>query len=141
MGKSKIAVIDITAFSALIIVLVTGIILHLKKHGLLIEPRSVIKVIHWCAGYIFVIMASWHFAIHKKWLGMIHAKQPLYWALLVSLPALVLLTFGTGTVKLLVHGIRGLGMWHYWLGLIMSAALVLHISKALPYLLRSLRKS
>jgi hypothetical protein len=85
-------------------------------------------------------MAVWHFSLHKKWLAMIHTKQPHYWMLLVSLPIIVFLVFATGTVKLLFHGIHGLGMWHFWLGIIMVVALGTHISKAIRFLIRAMHK-
>lgn len=49
--KSKVN-IGITLLIALLVTLVTGIILHLKKHGIVVEPRPLIKTIHWIAGLL-----------------------------------------------------------------------------------------
>lgn len=52
--KTK-ANVGMTLIILFLITLITGVILHLKSHGIIIQPRSVIKVVHWVAG---LLMAS-----------------------------------------------------------------------------------
>lgn len=66
--KSK-ANIGMTLVILFAITLVTGIILHLKKHGIIIEPRSVIKIVHWIAGLLMVGLALVHGLQFKKMLS------------------------------------------------------------------------
>ena len=37
---------------------VIGIILHLKSHGIIIQPRYVLKTIHWMFGYAMTALLS-----------------------------------------------------------------------------------
>ena len=53
-------IIDTVLTACLVIVAATGILLHLKKHGIVIEPRAVLKAIHYYSGYLFSICALLH---------------------------------------------------------------------------------
>ncbi|WP_289855831.1 hypothetical protein [uncultured Muribaculum sp.] len=51
------------------------------------------------------------------------------------------IVFLTGLVKLLSPvKILNLGLWHYWLGIIMSVAAVIHLWRMLPWLMRKYRR-
>lgn len=43
-----------------LITLISGIILHLKSHGTVIQPRAVIKAVHWVAGLLMAAFACLH---------------------------------------------------------------------------------
>ena len=63
-AKANIGIGLVAAFAA---TLGVGIILHLKSHGIIIQPRGMIKIIHWVLGYamaaaIFGILGF--FAMH-----------------------------------------------------------------------------
>lgn len=122
--------------------LATGIILHLKKHGIVVEPRNVIKIIHWLGGFAMTFLAC------------LHGKH--FWTVLVnrlkkhtipSVNTLILITFVaattiTGLVKLVSPvKIQGLGLWHYWLGMIMSASVMIHLLRGIPMLVKMIKAS
>ena len=47
-------------------VVITGIILHIKSHGYIIEPRPIIKAVHYCCGYLMSICLAVHAWIYSK---------------------------------------------------------------------------
>lgn len=114
------------------ITLITGIILHLKKHGFLIEPRAVIKILHWLSGLIMCILAIIHYKQFYRMLGVLKGKKWFYIATYAT-EILLLITFLTGTAKLLLPvKIPHLGLWHYGLGIAMSIVVVVHLFRGIP---------
>lgn len=125
--------VGITLVVLFIITVTTGVILHLKKHGIIIEPRSVIKVIHWVAGFLMVGFALWHGIHFRKMLPAMKKKFVWFWGDTWITIVFLVLTFVTGLVKLLSPvKIPNLGLWHYWFGIIMSVAIVIHLFRGLP---------
>lgn len=57
--KAKVYV-GVALLACLVIVLVSGIVLHLKSHGILIQPRGVIKAVHWTLGYAMAVLFFIH---------------------------------------------------------------------------------
>lgn len=53
---------------AFCVTLIFGIILHLKNHGMIVQPRNVIKIIHWVAGYIMTVLLFVHWSQFGKML-------------------------------------------------------------------------
>ena len=130
--KSK-ANIGMTLVILFAITLVTGIILHLKKHGIIIEPRSVIKIVHWIAGLLMVGLALVHGLQFKKMLSAMKAKFLLCWGDTLVVIVFICLTIITGAVKLLSPvKIPHLGLWHYWFGIIMTVAVIVHLFRGIP---------
>ena len=130
--KSK-ANIGMTLVILFAITLVTGIILHLKKHGIIIEPRSVIKIVHWIAGLLMVGLALVHGLQFKKMLSAMKAKFLLFWGDTLVVIVFICLTIITGAVKLLSPvKIPHLGLWHYWFGIIMTVAVIVHLFRGIP---------
>lgn len=130
--KSK-ANLGMTLVILFAITLVTGIILHLKKHGVIIEPRSVIKIIHWIAGFLMVGLACIHGIQFKKMLSAMRSKFLWFWGDTWVVIIFICLTFITGAIKLLSPvKIPHLGLWHYWFGIIMTAAVIVHLIRGLP---------
>lgn len=116
-----------------IITLVTGIILHLKKHGIVVEPRPVIKTVHWLAGFMMAGFACWHGLQFQKMLSALKSKFRWFW--LDTWVAIVFITLAliTGLIKLLSPvKIPHLGLWHYWFGMIMSATVIVHLFRGIP---------
>jgi hypothetical protein len=130
---------DLAMLIIALVVLVTGIVLHLKVYGVVVEPRAVIKVVHYVAGFLLVAMMVMHFAAHAKWYGPVCKAQPVYGAIIAVMGVVALATFVTGLVKLCAH-VRGLGAWHFWLGIALAVFVVYHISKGLPYVRKMLSK-
>ena len=133
-------IIDTVLTACLVIVAATGILLHLKKHGIVIEPRAVLKAIHYYAGYLFSICALLHVQMCLPMLQKMKAKpwfRRFTWALLGFGTAVLM----TGTVKLLSPvRIPHIGLWHFWFGLFMIATAARHLWTALPWLLAKWRK-
>ena len=130
--KSK-ANIGMTLVILFAITLVTGIILHLKKHGIIIEPRSVIKIVHWIAGLLIVGLALVHGLQFKKMLSAMKAKFLWFWGDTLVVIVFICLTIITGAVKLLSPvKIPHLGLWHYWFGIIMTVAVIVHLFRGIP---------
>ncbi len=92
--------IGLTLVVLFLITLVTGIVLHLKKHGIVLEPRSVIKIIHWAAGFLMVAFTCWH--ARQFWAMFCNLKKPLrwFWGDTWILIITIGLTFITGAIKL-----------------------------------------
>lgn len=130
--KTK-ANVGMTLLILFLITLITGVILHLKSHGIILQPRSVIKIVHWMAGFLMVAFACWHGIQFKKMFSALKAKFRWFWADTWVVILFIGITFLTGLVKLLSPvKIPHLGLWHYILGLIMSAAIVIHLFRGLP---------
>ena len=133
-------IIDTVLTACFFIVAVTGIMLHLKKHGISIEPRYVLKAIHYYAGYLFSLCALLHVQMCLPVLQKMKAKpwfRRFTWILLGICAALLL----TGIVKQFSPvKIPHLGLWHYWFGIIMIVTAVRHLWTALPWLLAKWKK-
>lgn len=133
-------IIDTVLTACLVIVAATGIMLHLKKHGIVIEPRAVLKAIHYYAGYLFSLCALLHVQMCLPVLQKMKAKpwfRRFTWILLGICAALPL----TGIVKQFSPvKIPHLGLWHYWFGIIMIVTAVRHLWTALPWLLAKWKK-
>lgn len=130
--KSK-ANIGLTLVVIFVITLVTGIILHLKKHGITVESRPVIKIVHWIAGFLMVAFACLHGIQFRKMLASMKKKFAWFWGNTWVVIIFTCLTFITGLVKLLSPvRIPHLGLWHYVLGLIMSIAIAVHLFRGIP---------
>lgn len=130
--KSK-ANVGMTLLILFIVTLVTGVILHLKKHGIIIEPRSVIKIVHWVSGFLMVGVACFHGLQFKKMLNAMKTKFRWFWGDTWIVIVFVCLTFLTGLVKLVSPvKIPHLGLWHYWFGIIMSVAIAIHLIRGIP---------
>ena len=138
--KGHKRIIDTVLTVCLVIVAATGIMLHLKKHGIVIEPRAVLKAIHYYAGYLFSLCALLHVQMCLPVLQKMKAKpwfRRFTWILLGICAALPL----TGIVKQFSPvKIPHLGLWHYWFGIIMIVTAARHLWTALPWLLAKWKK-
>lgn len=130
--KSK-AILSMTLVILFAITLVTGKFLHIKKHGIIIELRSVIKIVHWISDLLMVDFASIHSLQFKKIMRAMKAKFLWLWVDTWVVIVFTCLTFITGIAKLLSPvKIIHLGMWHYWFGIIMTAAVLVHLYRGIP---------
>lgn len=123
-----------------IITLITGLVLHLKKHGILIEPRAVIKTVHTISGFTMAAFVTWHVRMFRQ--PFLHHLAARKSSGIISLIMIfcILGATATGLIKLIVPiKIHGLGLWHYWTGLLMSVAITLHLCKGLPLLIRMIQ--
>lgn len=116
-----------------LITLVTGIILHLKSHNIIIQPRGVIKIIHWVAGLLMASFACWHGIQFRKMMTAMKTKFRWFWYDTWVAILFIFATVLTGLVKLLSPvKIPHLGLWHYWFGIIMSVVIIVHLFRGLP---------
>lgn len=129
-SKANIGIALVITFA---VTLVIGIILHLKSHGIIIQPRGVLKTVHWIFGYVMAALLFIHWAQFQKMLNALKKKFRWFhvdtWLLII----LFIATLFTGTVKLLTPvKIPHLGLWHYGLGIAMSITAIIHLVRGLP---------
>ena len=138
--KTK-ANIGIALVIAFVITLTIGVILHLKSHGIVVQPRGVLKTIHWIFGYTMTALLFIHWTQFGKTLNALKKRFRWFYADTVLLIILFTATLLTGSVKLLSPvKIPHLGLWHYGLGIAMSITIVIHLFRGIPTWNR-LRKS
>lgn len=129
-NKANIGIALVIAFA---LTLITGIILHLKSHGILVQPRGVLKAVHWIFGYAMTGLLCVHWSQFNKMLGAMKKKFRWFYADTWLLVVLFIATLLTGTVKLLSPvKIPHLGLWHYGLGILMSLTAIIHLVRGLP---------
>lgn len=128
--KANIGIALVIVFAA---TLITGIMLHLKSHGIIIQPRGTLKAVHWVLGYAMTVLLCIHWNEFHKMLAAIKKKFRWFYLDTVLLIVLFIATLFTGTVKLLTPvKIPHLGLWHYGLGIAMSIAALIHLVRGLP---------
>lgn len=128
--KANIGIALVITFA---VTLIIGIILHLKSHGITVQPRSVLKTVHWIFGYAMTVLLFIHLAQFRKILNALKKKIRWFYADTWLLSILFIATLLTGTVKLLSPvKIPHLGLWHYAIGIAMSIAALIHLIRGLP---------
>lgn len=129
-SKANIGIALVITFA---VTLVTGIILHLKSHGIIVQPRGVLKTVHWIFGYAMTALLIIHWAQFQKMLDALKKKFRWFYADTWLLIILFIATLLTGTVKLLTPiKIPHLGLWHYGFGIAMSITAIIHLVRGLP---------
>lgn len=135
--KGIIGIILVILF---LVTAITGIMLHMKSHGIIFQPKSILKVIHWIFGIGMAVFAYIH---GKQFFNMLRGLRKRFrffnvvtWIFIIA----AIITVASGLIKLLSPvKIHGLGLFHYQAGLIMSIAVILHLIHALPTLPRYFR--
>ena len=123
-SKANIGIALVITFAATLII---GIMLHLKSHGIIIQPRGVLKAVHWIFGYAMTVLLFIHWAQFQKMLNALKKKFRWFYADTWLLIILFIATLLTGTVKLLSPvKIPHLGLWHYWFGMAMGITAIIH---------------
>lgn len=115
------------------VTLLAGIILHLKSHEIIIQPRGVLKTVHWIFGYAMTVLLVIHWTQFRKMLDALKNKFRWFYIDTWLLIILFIATLLTGTVKLLSPvKIPHLGLWHYWFGMAMGVTAFIHLIRGLP---------
>lgn len=128
--KADIGILLIITF---VVTLITGIMLHLKGHGIIIQPRGTWKLIHWVIGYAMTVFFFLHWSQFSKMLNAIKNRFRWFYADTWLLIVLFIATLITGTVKFLSPvKIPHLGLWHYIIGLAMSVTAIVHLVRGIP---------
>ncbi len=129
-SKANIGIALVITFAATLII---GIMLHLKSHGIIIQPRGVLKIVHWIFGYAMTALLFIHWAQFHKMLNALKKKFRWFYTDTWILIILFIATLLTGTVKLLTPvKIPHLGLWHYWFGMAMGITAIIHLIRGLP---------
>lgn len=130
--KTK-ANIGIALAIAFVVTLILGIILHLKSHGIIVQPRGILKTVHWIFGYAMTALLFIHWRQFRKMLNAMKKKFRWFYVDTLLLIILFIATLLTGTVKLLSPvKIPHLGLWHYSIGIAMSVTAFIHLIRGLP---------
>lgn len=133
--------LDTTLTLLFAVVVITGIILHIKSHGYIIEPRPIIKAVHYCCGYLMSICLAVHAWIYSNALRSLSRQKHWFGFATYTVAILFIAVFATGTLKLCRPvKIHGLGLWHYSLGIVMALAACAHLGLTLPWLIKSCRR-
>lgn len=133
-SKTGIGLALVIAFA---VTLVLGVILHLKSHGILIQPRGTLKILHWAFGYAMTVLLCIHWSQFSRMLSVLKRKSGWFYTDTCLLIILFLATILTGTVKLLSPAkIPHLGLWHYALGIAMSVTALIHLVRGVPAWIR-----
>lgn len=136
--KAKIGITLVVVFT---LTMMAGIVLHLKSHGIIVQPRGTIKTVHWILGYAMAALFVVHGMQFRRVLAALKKKFAWFYADTCLLVILFAATLLTGTVKLLSPvKIPHLGLWHYGIGIAMGVAAVIHLFRGIPSWNR-LRKS
>ena len=61
--KANIGIAWVIAFA---VTLILGIILHLKGHGIIVQPCGVLKTVHWIFGYTMTVLLFIHWAQFRE---------------------------------------------------------------------------
>ena len=129
-SKANIGIALVITFAATLII---GIMLHLKSHGIIIQPRDVLKAGHWIFGYAMTSLLFIHLTQFQKMLNALKKKFRWFYTDTWILIILFIATLLTGTVKLLSPvKIPHLGLWHYWFGMAMGITSIIHLIRGLP---------
>lgn len=133
--------VDTALAVTVLLTALTGIALHLKKHGILVEPRAVLKTVHYVMGFAMLACATLHASLTLRLMRPMGTKRPWFvrmaWLLLLLLAAAGV----TGLLKLaLPVKIPHLGLIHYWAGVMLTLSATFHLSIALPWLVAKYRK-
>lgn len=137
---TRITTTGMTLLAFFIISVISGIILHLKKHGMIVEPRAVIKMIHWISAYLMVLTAIIH--SRQFWIPFLNhlGKHDCKGFNMCALIILIMAATITGAVKQFSPvKIHGLGLWHYWIGMLMSLSAIVHLVRGVPMLFKLIR--
>lgn len=128
--KTNIGIALVITFA---VTLIIGIILHLKGHGIIIQPRGVLKTVHWIFGYAMTALLFIHWSQFSKMLNALKKKFRWFYADTLLLIILFIATLLTGTIKMLSPvKIPHLGLWHYGVGIAMSITAFIHLIRGLP---------
>ena len=127
---------DSILVAAFLLLLASGVVLHLKRHGLLIEPRAVIKAAHGAVAFVMVLVVDRHHLLCRNALQGMGKRHPWFPKTTTLLLWAFVFTAVTGAVKILSPvKIPYLGMVHYWCGIVMSVLAIGHLVVGLPLLL------
>lgn len=66
--KTK-ANIGLALVISFVLTIIIGFLLHLKSHGILIQPRSIFKITHWIVGYAMAALFFIHWTQFRKMLA------------------------------------------------------------------------
>ena len=139
----KIFVIDWLLLLAGILCTVTGIGMHLAGHNATHEVWHNWAVAHVLASLFMLITGILHVQTHWNWYkGLFkgQTKNKSHVTMILSIVFIVLVV--TGLVLLFVEGANTkVGIWHWVIGLVVTAISIGHIIRRFPILKKSLKNN
>ncbi|MDU1904815.1 MAG: DUF4405 domain-containing protein [Dysgonomonas sp.] len=141
-GKS-IFIVDILLIPIFILVIYSGLELHIAGHDTDHEIWSHWAHIHIITSVVSLIVGSLHIKAHWNWYkGLVKKGWNRKSKVTISISFLFLILTITGIVLVLFidGGNSSVGLWHYRLGLIMTALLVIHTISRFPLIIKGLKK-
>lgn len=137
---NKTFVISRALIPTFVLCAATGVGLHITGHGDVHQAWHNWAVVHIAASLAFLVFGIAHVKLHLAWykrLGWRKNKSKITILLSVTFLFAIL----SGIVLIGVEGTNsGIGLWHYKIGLALCACSLLHLSKRLPVLAKSIRR-
>lgn len=136
-AKKNVGIALLILFS---LTLVSGILIYLKFFGIVVQPRSVLKVIHWVLGYGMAVLFLIHWKQFKAVLSALKAQKVFFYVNTCLLVFFCLAAILTGAMKLLLPvKIPYLGLYHFYFGVGMAVTGIIHLFRGIPALRRNIR--
>ncbi|MBQ8493493.1 MAG: DUF4405 domain-containing protein [Alistipes sp.] len=137
----RIFVIDWVLLAAAVVLIASGFAMHIAGHGTNHHEWHVWGVLHVVASVLFITMAVWHVKMHWAWYkGWFNKGLGTKSRVTALLSVVFVLTTATGVVLLFVAGGNtDIGLWHYRVGIALTAISLGHTLKRVPILKKSLQ--
>lgn len=135
----RVFVIDWILIVVFIVSAISGIGLHIAGHGNSHEVWHNWAVVHVLGSILFLVAIIFHVTTHWGWYkGIIKNGIGRKSKVTAVLSIIFLLLSVTGIVLLGVNGVNSpLGLWHYKIGIAMTAIAIVHTIKRLSILRKS----
>lgn len=111
---------------------VTGIGLHIARHGTNHEVWHNWAVVHVLSSILWLISAAFHIKRHGRWYKAIASKgigRKSRTTLALSIVFLIVAIMGIVLLACVDGANSVVGLWHYWLGIVLIVLSFIHIAK------------
>lgn len=139
----KVFAVDTALVPAFVLSAASGIGMHVAGHISCHEVWHAWAVTHVITSVLFLGLAVAHIVMHKTWYRSLFCtgrghKSPVT----IVLSVVLLLLVGTGIALLFVEGANsGIGLWHWGIGLAVTALCIGHIAKRWRTLRKGIRNT
>lgn len=133
--------VDIALIPVFLASAVSGVALHVAGHGEVPGVQQCWAAAHVVIVAVFSVLVASHVKAHKGWYkGLFKNGVGSKSRITLLLSALFVCVFVSGLASLFAGDASHIGLWHYAAGLVMSAAVLIHLSGRLRRLLAAIRK-
>ncbi len=137
----RIFAVDIALIPAFLASAVSGVALHAAGHGEAFGVRQCWVAAHVILVAVFSVLVASHVNAHKGWYkGLFKNGLGSKSRITLLLSTLFVCVSVSGLASLFAGDASHVGMWHYAAGLVMSAAVLIHLSGRLRRLIAAVRK-